>query len=91
LYLFIKNQPAFASISTFQWPFLVASPTPSNPKPTSPRVFCQNPLWWFFSKGGKWETVLAEVGFGFEGVEMAAEMCEFKQFFFLTGQKFSLD
>jgi hypothetical protein len=32
----------------------------------------------FFLKGGKWETLLAEVGFGFEGMkkqlEMTAEM-----------------
>ena len=42
------------------------------------KSFVRNPLRLFFLKGEKWETLLAEVGFGFEGVnkqlEMAAEM-----------------
>ena len=74
------------SLFSFFFTFLPLCGTPCGNRP-----FVRNPLRWFFLKGGKWETVLAEVGFGFEGVEMAAEMCEFKQFFFLTGQKFSLD
>ena len=52
MYLFIKSQPAFASISTFQRPFLVASPTPSNPKPTSPRnLLSKIPCGGFSRKG----------------------------------------
>jgi hypothetical protein len=35
----IQSQPAFESIPTFQRPFLVVSPTPSNPKPPSSKPF----------------------------------------------------